>query len=67
MYFCIQLKKNFIEESKIDKPYFIAIPTTAGTGSEVTNFSVITDTNTKSKIPLNNVLCYPDEAILILF
>ena len=64
MYFCIQLKKNFIEENKIDKPYFIAIPTTAGTGSEVTNFSVITDTNTKSKIPLTNDIMLPDEAIL---
>ena len=64
MYFCIQLKKNFIEEDKIDKPYFIAIPTTAGTGSEVTNFSVITDANTKNKFPLTNYIMLPDEAIL---
>ena len=64
MYFCIQLKKNFIEENKIDKPYFIAIPTTAGTGSEVTNFSVITDSKNKTKIPLVDDIMLPDEAIL---
>ena len=64
MYFCIQLKKNFIEEKLIIKPYFIAIPTTAGTGSEVTNFSVITNEKTNVKIPLTNDLMLPDEAIL---
>lgn len=64
IYFCIQLKKNFIEENKIDKPYFIAIPTTAGTGSEVTNFSVITNSDTKIKIPLTSDIMLPDEAIL---
>ena len=64
IYFCIQLKKNFIEENKIDKPYFIAIPTTAGTGSEVTNFSVITNSDTKIKIPLTSDVMLPDEAIL---
>lgn len=64
MYFCIQLKKNFIDEDKIEKPYFIAIPTTAGTGSEVTNFAVITDNNSKTKIPLRNDIMLPDEAIL---
>ena len=64
MYFCIQLKKNFIDEDKIEKPYFIAIQTTAGTGSEVTNFAVITDNNSKTKIPLRNDIMLPDEAIL---
>lgn len=64
MYFCIELKKNFIEEEQIIKPYFIAIPTTAGTGSEVTNFSVITNTNNNTKIPLTNDLMLPDESIL---
>lgn len=63
-YFCLQLKKNFIEENQIVKPYFIAIPTTAGTGSEVTNFSVITDLESKTKIPLTNDIMLPDEAIL---
>ncbi|MGL5328975.1 MAG: 1-propanol dehydrogenase PduQ [Peptostreptococcaceae bacterium] len=64
MYFCIQLKKNFIEEELIIKPYFIAIPTTAGTGSEVTNFAVITNSSSGTKIPLTNDLMLPDESIL---
>lgn len=43
---------------------FIAVPTTSGTGSEVTNFSVITDETKGQKYPLVTDEIQPDEAIL---
>lgn len=43
---------------------FIAIPTTSGTGSEVTNFSIITDAEKGTKYPLITDQILPDEAIL---
>jgi len=42
----------------------IAVPTTAGTGSEVTPFSVITFTQTQRKLPLNHPGLYPRYALL---
>lgn len=42
----------------------IAIPTTSGTGSEVTSFAVISDTQAKMKYPLVSPELTPDEAIL---
>ncbi len=42
----------------------IAVPTTAGTGSEVTPFSVITFTETHRKLVLNHEAFYPKYAVL---
>ena len=47
-----------------EKAYFIAIPTSSGTGSEVTPFAVITDQNTGTKYPLADYELLPKMAIV---
>ncbi|MBQ7377215.1 MAG: iron-containing alcohol dehydrogenase [Clostridia bacterium] len=55
--FATQLEEGY-------RPQLIAIPTTSGTGSEVTAFSVITDPTENRKYPLASEDMIPDEAIL---
>ena len=47
-----------------EKAYFIAVPTSAGTGSEVTPFAVITDETTGVKYPLADYELMPNMAIV---
>lgn len=51
-------------ESDAKRLKLIALPTTSGTGSEVTQFAVVTDTETGKKIPLIDESLMPDLAIL---
>ena len=47
-----------------EKAYFVAVPTSAGTGSEITPFAVITDEESGVKYPLADYELLPDMAIV---
>jgi acetaldehyde dehydrogenase / alcohol dehydrogenase len=48
------------------KAFFVAIPTTSGTGSEVTPFAVVTDDKTGAKYPIADYALTPNMAIIDL-
>ncbi len=64
MRFCDIRKRVYTFPKMGEKAYFVAIPTSAGTGSEVTPFAVITDEQTGVKYPLADYELMPDMAII---
>ena len=64
MRFCDIRKRIYTFPKMGEKAYFIAIPTSAGTGSEVTPFAVITDQDTGVKYPLADYELMPKMAIV---
>lgn len=60
----LDIRKRTYKIPTLDKTRFICIPTTSGTGSEVTPFAVITDSETHVKYPLADYALTPDVAII---
>lgn len=60
----LDIRKRIVEFPKLKKSMMVAIPTTSGTGSEVTPFTVITDDKTNQKYPITDYEILPNMAIV---